>query len=82
MVIPEMGIDQDLIHESVEKNDCVIITIGRNSGEFRDRSAGEGDFSLSKTERSMIERITDAFHAKGKKSIVILNIGGVVETVS
>jgi beta-glucosidase len=80
--ISEMVLSQDLIDYSAEKNDCAIITIGRNSGEFYDRDAGEGDFILTEIEKSMIRNVTDTFHARGKKSIVILNVGGVVETAS
>lgn len=82
VVIPEMVIPDDRIANSAENDDCAIITIGRNSGEFRDRRAEEGDFYLSTAEKSMITKVTDAFHARGKKSIVILNIGGVIETAS
>jgi beta-glucosidase len=80
--IAEMRLSGDLIQKSAEQNDCAIITVGRNSGEFRDRTAGYGDFKLTKTETAMIRKVTESFHARGKKSIVILNIGGVVETAS
>jgi beta-glucosidase len=80
--ISEMTLSGDLIRDSAEQNDCAIITVGRNSGEFRDRTAGAGDFKLTETERAMIRNVADAFRARGKKSIVILNIGGVVETAS
>jgi beta-glucosidase len=80
--ISEMKLSSDLIQRSAEQNDFAIITVGRNSGEFRDRTAGNGDFKLTETETTMIRDVTDAFHARGKKSIVILNIGGVVETAS
>ena len=80
--IAEMELDEGLINKSAEENDCAIITIGRNSGEAWDRVAGEGDFNLTKSEISLINNVTQAFHARGKKSIVILNIGGVVETAS
>jgi beta-glucosidase len=42
----------------------------------------ENDFTLSGDERIMIKQIAEAFHKKGKKLIVVLNIGGVVETDS
>jgi beta-glucosidase len=80
--ISEMTLSETLINGSAAENDCAIITIGRNSGEFSDRDAGAGDFELTAVEKSMIQKVTDAFHARGKKSIVILNVGGVVETAS
>ncbi len=80
--IAQMELSDSLIEKSAEENDFTIITIGRNAGEFRDRDSGEGDFKLSKTEKSMIERVTHAFHARGKKCVVILNIAGAVETAS
>jgi beta-glucosidase len=81
-VIAQMELPAGLIEKSAKENDFAIITIGRNAGEFRDRDKGEGDFELSKAEKSMIENVTHAFHAKGKKCAVILNVGGVVETAS
>jgi len=65
---------------SVKANDVAIITFGRNSGEFFDRSAA--DFALSAKERKLLENVTAAFHKAGKKVIVVLNIGGVIETAS
>jgi beta-glucosidase len=78
----EMGID--MLSASLLANECdaAIITIGRNAGEGNDRKNEEGDFRLTKTELSMIARVSSAFHKVGKKVIVILNIGGVVEVAS
>jgi len=58
-----------------------IVTIGRQPGEGRDREVN-GDFTLTDKERATLKGVSDAFHAKGKKVIVILNVGGVVETAS
>ena len=65
---------------SARANDVAIITFGRNSGEFFDRSAA--DFSLSANEKALLKNVTDAFHRAGKKVVVVLNIGGVIETAS
>jgi beta-glucosidase len=67
--------------ELANNNDEAILTIGRTSGEFLDRKL-ENDFYLTQTEKDNLKTISDAFHAKNKKMIVLLNIGGVIETKS
>jgi len=79
--IPQMEIGQDVLAQQVENADEAIITIGRNAGEGADRKV-ENDFNLMDSEKALIKNITDAFHAKGKKVVVVLNTGGVVETAS
>ena len=66
--------------KSAKDNDVAIITFGRNSGEFFDRSAA--DFELSANERKLLTAVSTAFHAVGKQVIVVLNVGGVIETAS
>ena len=80
--IPELALNKGLAASMSEISDAAVITIGRNSGEGGDRSGGEGDFLLTSAERELIKSVTDAFSAKGKKTIVILNIGGPVGTDS
>ena len=80
--ITEMAVTPDLAKNMAEKADMALITLGRLSGEGRDRTATEGDFYLTSTEKEMIKNVTEAFHAKGKKAIVILNVAGVVEVAS
>lgn len=79
--IPEMNEDKAFYQRAAEISPVAIITLGRSSGEGVDRGI-EGDFNLAQGEVDMINNVSDAFHAKGKKVIVILNIGGVIETAS
>ena len=80
--VAEMAVSIDLATKLAEKSDIGLITLGRNAGEGYDRTATEGDFYLTGTEKEMIKNVADAFHAKGKKVIVILNVAGVIETAS
>jgi len=79
--ISEFFVNSDLIAKQADEADLAIFTLGRNAGEGRDRKV-ENDFNLSDTEKVLIKNIADAFHAKDKKLIVVLNIGGVVEVAS
>ncbi len=79
--IAEYAAGDDVIAKQAADNDIAVITIGRNAGEGRDRKVNN-DFNLSDTEKTLIKDVSTAFHAKGKKVIAILNIGGVIEVAS
>lgn len=72
--------DDDRLAAIAESNDVAVVTIGRLSGEFVDRKLS--DFNLSEEENALLHKVCDAFHAKNKKVVVLLNIGGVIETAS
>lgn len=79
--LDEIDITERCVANEEPKADAAIITIGRQAGEGMDRQIN-GEFNLSKKEQDMIFRVSDAFHAKGKKVIVIINSGSVMETAS
>ena len=76
----EMPLSAQTIQEQVAKADVALVTIGRTSGEFLDRKVE--DFNLTKEEKQMLQDVTCAFHSAGKKVVVVMNIGGVIETAS
>ena len=80
--IAEMDVTADLIDSLANLSDVAVVTIRRVSGEGRDRTNTEGDFKLTAAEHSMIKQVSAAFQAKGKKAIVVLNIGAPIEIAS
>ena len=79
--LPEREVPADETARLAREVDMALVTIGRNSGEFQDRKR-ENDFELSAAEKALLEGVTGAFHAQKKKVLVVLNIGGVIETAS
>jgi len=78
---PELEVNKDVLTKKAEQADVAIYTLGRNAGEGRDRKP-ENDYYLSDGEKQLIKNIADAFHARNKKLVVVLNIGGVIDVTS
>lgn len=70
----------ETLRQQAEQSDIALITLGRTSGVFVDRTLD--DFNLQKEEYALLQNVCKAFHTAGKKVIVVLNIGGVIETAS
>lgn len=79
--LSELELSKTFIEKTAATSEIALITIGRNAGEAGDRVIDE-DFNLAADEVSLINKVAEAFHAKGKKVVVVLNIGGVIETAS
>ena len=81
-VISEMEVTREFIERMEPQTDIAIFTLSRNAGEGGDRYAKDGDWTLTGQERELIQTLADVYHAAGKKFVVVLNIGGVIETAS
>ena len=79
--LAEIAIPATAIQNEAKANDVAVIVLGRNAGEGADRKQVD-DFELTNVERELLRDVSTAFHAAGKKVVVVLNIGGVIETAS
>jgi beta-glucosidase len=79
--IEEMAVAPDTIAALAARATAAIVTLGRSSGETADRQLAN-DFALSAAEQALLKDVATAFRAKGKKVVVVLNVGGVIEVAS
>ena len=79
--VPEEALEQDLIQSAAGSADVAVVAIGRNAGEGKDRQV-DGDYVLTTVETALLHDVSAAFHAKRKKLVVVLNIGGVIDVTS
>ena len=77
----EVAIPEAAVNNQARNNDIAVVVIGRNAGEGADRKMVD-DFDLTNIERELLRNVSTAFHAEGKKVVVVLNVGGVIETNS
>ncbi len=80
-VINEMDWSDAQLKAIAKKSSVGIFTISRTSGEFFDRKI-DPDFNLKSSEIQFIKKLNNAFHKLNKPVIVLLNIGGVIETAT
>lgn len=76
--IPERLWTKDELQQLAANNDIAVITIGRIAGEGRDRKV-DADYQLAQAELAMLSNASEAFHAKGKKVVAVLNVDGVID---
>ena len=77
-LIRELDLSEEQIAQAAAQADTAVISIARYSGEGIDRTADPefADFYLSDVEKRLIERTKKAF----KKTVIVLNVGGMVDT--
>lgn len=79
-ILGELAIDENLIRQKAKESDIAMVTIMRVFGEGGDRKLK--DFYLTAAEKALLRSVSDAFRGEGKKVVVVLNIGGVIEVAS
>lgn len=65
--------DEDVLNS---ETDTAIYVLSRNSGEGKDRRVGPGDYELTEAEKTTIGTLAEKY----PKFIVVLNVGGVIDT--
>ena len=68
------------LNTAIAGSDVAIISLGRKSGEAADRS--EADFYLKEGEKQLIKTVSEAYHAKGKQVVVLLDICSPIDVAS
>lgn len=72
----EMPISSELAEKLAARNDAAVMIIARTAGEDRDNTAEKGSYYLSDSEEQMLSAVTAAF----ERTIVILNVGNIIDT--
>ena len=75
---PLEAVPSEVIAASARTADKAFITFGRVFGEGKDRDL-HYSYVLQERELELLTAVSKAFHKAGKKVVVILNIGGVVD---
>lgn len=80
-LIDDMQLSEEEISAISKRTTLAIYTISRTSGEFYDRKE-KNDFQLKAGELELLKLLSKVYHAQNKALVVLLNIGGVIETAS
>ena len=78
---PEMAVSRETVSAAESGSDVAVVTLSRQAGEGGDRHL-EADFLLTEPEKALLADVCDVFHASGKRVVVVMNVGGVIETAS
>ena len=78
----EITVSASTARNAARISEYAIFTVSRITAEGTDHKDKAGDYSLNAKERQAIENLSSAFHAQGKKLIVIINTGNPIEVAS
>ncbi|MBB2951214.1 glycoside hydrolase family 3 C-terminal domain-containing protein [Sphingobacterium sp. JUb56] len=78
-VIAQLDVTDHELNDAVANTDVAILTFGRNSAEEQDLNV-DTEYNLTKEEEALLNRVSAAYKSAGKKVIVVLNIGSVMNT--
>ena len=78
---PLEAVPSELIKDAAAASAAAVLTFGRIFGEGKDRNYYQS-YLLSDRELQLLSEVSSAFRSRGKKVVVILNIGGLVEMAS
>ncbi len=78
-VFAEVKLTEAQVAEAMNDADYAIISICRMAGEGGDRKAVAGDYFLSDTEATNVSLVCKVAHKAGKKAVVVLNMGNIVD---
>ena len=78
----EVVITRDIAKKAAEESEYAIFTVSRMTMEGADHTNTFGDFKLNSIESDTLKYISEEFHAKGKKVIVLINTGNPIEVAS
>ena len=77
--VEDLNLSAAQINAAIAKADVAIYTISRQAGEGADRKLEKGDYYLTDVEATNLKNISEAAHAAGKKLVVLLNMGSIIE---
>ena len=78
-IVQDKALDKTMVEAAAKKSDIAVLTIGRMAGEGGDRQLEKGDWYLTDAEMDNLKLVCDTFHACGKKVVVLLNMGNIID---
>lgn len=77
----EMPLSRETMILREPESDIALLTISRSAGEGKDREI-DGDYMLTTQEEQAIKDLCHIYHQAGKRVVVVLNIGGIIDVES